>query len=184
MKTQTYSEYYSFLRPWGCTFLCGAAGLLILGFALFLLVLECQAAAIFFSVIAAIFLLIACIPTLKYNHTVRGLKKSGELPWILADFENSRAVSHDDLLFGDRYIFPAHGGKPIAYEDITQIYQHVTYYEPLHIEQNRKLMCLSRVEGTIPLCSLAYGGKSDEAVCRMVDVIRQKKPGVRIGYRP
>ena len=124
---------------------------------------------------------LSLVPQIKVRKSIATLESSEMLRYIETDFENAIIMRNDLVRFGKAWIFIKGKQKPLAYRDIRQVYQYV--HRTNFIENERKLMYVDQNGKKGTLCKLKLRGKSDADVNRMVSIILNKNPYVKIGYR-
>lgn len=134
-----------------------------------------------FSVMGGIMFGSGLITILEAKKTYQAMEESGEIQRVVADFATALPLVKDQVRIGQHYIFGKKKNRIVRYEEIRQVYQHIT--RTYFIETERCLKYVDSRGKTRVLCNLLDRGKSDEDVMRIMLVIQAKNPGVKLGYK-
>lgn len=109
------------------------------------------------------------------------MESNGTMPALLEDFSHSRSMANDKVRLGDKYIFGRKTGRPVGYEEIVRVYQHVHKQDSK--ENYRQLMAVLKDGKTRILCDLSLGNQGESDASGIMRIIRQQNPTVFLGYK-
>ena len=116
----------------------------------------------------------------KFKDYIQQLTGSGEINQVLADFNGGRKMIKDSLILGHTYLIGKGQGNVVRYNEIRQIYQHVTRRN--FIESSRKLVYVGPDGKPHDLVDLPLRDKAKDEVIQIMVIVQSKNPNVKLGY--
>ena len=125
--------------------------------------------------------LLSRLPDFLFASFLKKIKAEGIYELAKKDFESAVSLVEDRVRLGKNYIFSKGKSRLLKYEDIVQVYQYV--HKTNFIENERALMYVDINGSTRKLCNLKLRGASDGDAMKMIGIIVQNNPNVKVGYR-
>lgn len=115
-----------------------------------------------------------------YRQYLQQLQETGELERILADFGAAQSMANDGIRLGQMYAYRKKEGKPVPYQEICRVYQHIDRRNSKETGRSLKYFDPAGKEHT--LCALRTQEKSVEDVKKIAAFLQSKNPNVKFGY--
>ncbi len=126
-------------------------------------------------------LLLSLIPLWRSKRFFEQLAEDAMAYRIQEDFEKAESMNKDRVRFGEKWIFPKHKSKIVAYEDLKQVFVFVHIVN--WVEKSRSLEYIDEKGKEQTLCALELKQKSSAEVQRMLRKIKSHNPKVKFEYR-